>query len=102
MTWELKPGAAPDNAHYQGNTNVNGEDMTEIERICYSQFLARAAHSLACSTRQRKPVTHVSRDLTPGITIAPGEELQLLLPWLFPTKPTCSTHGNSRTPQTGL
>ena len=31
MTWELKPGAAPDNAHYQGNTNVNGEDMTEIE-----------------------------------------------------------------------
>ncbi|EFN9097341.1 hypothetical protein D3813_04040 [Escherichia coli] len=22
MTWELKPGAAPDNAHYQGNTHV--------------------------------------------------------------------------------
>ncbi len=92
MTWELKPGAAPDNAHYQGNTNVNGEDMTEIEEnmlfpISGQELPIRwlAQHG------SEKPVTHVSRDGLRHYTLLGLKNYRLLLPWLFPTKPACST-----------
>ena len=44
------------------NTSINGEAMTEIEEHASACLRSGTAHSLACSTRQRKPVTHVSRD----------------------------------------
>ncbi|EFI4428905.1 exodeoxyribonuclease VIII [Escherichia coli] len=76
MTWELKPGAAPDNAHYQGNTNVNGEDMTEIEE---NMLLPISGQELPiCWLAQHgseKPVTHVSRDGLQALHIARAEEL---------------------------
>ncbi len=73
MTWELKPGAAPNNAHYQGNTNVNGEDMTEIEEnMLLPNFWPGTAHSLACSTRQRKTGNARFTRRTPGITHCSG------------------------------
>ena len=106
MTWELKPGAAPDNAHYQeeGNTNVNGEDMTEIEE---NMLLPISGQELPirwfCSTRQRKPVTHVSRDGPAHYTLLGLEELPAVTARLFPHKTSLLGRpaGNSRTPQTG-
>ncbi len=92
MTWELKPGAAPDNAHYQGNTNVNGEDMTEIEE---NMLLPISGQELPirwlAQHGSEKPVTHVSRDGLQALHIARLKNYRLLLPWLFPTKPACST-----------
>ncbi|HGT8211155.1 TPA: exodeoxyribonuclease VIII [Escherichia coli] len=76
MTWELKPGAAPDNAHYQGNTNVNGEDMTEIEE---NMLLPISGQELPirwlAQHGSEKPVTHVSRDGLQALHIARAEEL---------------------------
>lgn len=76
MTWELKPGAAPDNAHYQGNTNVNGEDMTEIEE---NMLLPISGQELPirwlAQHGSEKPVTHVSRDRLQALHIARAEEL---------------------------
>ncbi|EFB1405436.1 exodeoxyribonuclease VIII [Escherichia coli] len=76
MTWELKPGAAPDNAHYQGNTNVNGEDMTEIEE---NMLLPISGQELPirwlAQHGSEKPVTHVSRDGLQALYIARAEEL---------------------------
>ncbi|ENL4498649.1 exodeoxyribonuclease VIII [Escherichia coli] len=76
MTWELKPGAAPDNAHYQGNTNVNGEDMTEIEE---NMLLPISGQELPirwlAQHDSEKPVTHVSRDGLQALHIARAEEL---------------------------
>ncbi|NAG66359.1 exonuclease [Escherichia coli] len=76
MTWELKPGAAPDNAHYQGNTNVNGEDMTEIEE---NMLLPISGQELPirwlAQHGSEKPVTHVSRDELQALHIARAEEL---------------------------
>ncbi|MEJ1615885.1 RecE family exodeoxyribonuclease [Escherichia coli] len=76
MTWELKPGAAPDNAHYQGNTNVNGEDMTEIEE---NMLLPVSGQELPirwlAQRGSEKPVTHVSRDELQALHIARAEEL---------------------------
>ncbi|EFA3975814.1 exodeoxyribonuclease 8 [Escherichia coli HVH 172 (4-3248542)] len=76
MTWELKPGAAPDNAHYQGNTNVNGEDMTEIEE---NMLLPISGQELPirwlAQHGSEKPVTHVSRGELQALHIARAEEL---------------------------
>lgn len=76
MTWELKPGAAPDNAHYQGNTNVNGEDMTEIEE---NMLLPISGQELPirwlAQHGSEKPVTHVSRDGLQALHSARAEEL---------------------------
>lgn len=76
MTLELKPGAAPDNAHYQGNTNVNGEDMTEIEE---NMLLPISGQELPirwlAQHGSEKPVTHVSRDGLQALHIARAEEL---------------------------
>ncbi|HAW7891858.1 TPA: exonuclease [Escherichia coli] len=76
ITWELKPGAAPDNAHYQGNTNVNGEDMTEIEE---NMLLPISGQELPirwlAQHGSEKPVTHVSRDELQALHIARAEEL---------------------------
>ncbi|EHR7932279.1 exodeoxyribonuclease VIII [Escherichia coli] len=76
MTWELKPGAALDNAHYQGNTNVNGEDMTEIEE---NMLLPISGQELPirwlAQHGSEKPVTHVSRDGLQALHIARAEEL---------------------------
>lgn len=76
MTWELKPGAAPDNAHYQGNTNVNDEDMTEIEE---NMLLPISGQELPirwlAQHGSEKPVTHVSRDGLQALHIARAEEL---------------------------
>ena len=76
MTWELKPGAAPDNAHYQGNTNVNGEDMTEIKE---NMLLPISGQELPirwlAQHGSEKPVTHVSRDELQALHIARAEEL---------------------------
>ncbi len=76
MTWELKPGAAPDNAHYQGNTNVNGEDMTEIEE---NMLLPISGQELPirwlAQHGSEKPVTHISRDGLQALHIARAEEL---------------------------
>lgn len=76
MTWELKPGAAPDNAHYQGNTNVNGEDMTEIEE---NMLLPISGQELPirwlAQHGSEKPVTHVSREGLQALHIARAEEL---------------------------
>ncbi|EGZ0339100.1 TPA: exodeoxyribonuclease VIII [Escherichia coli] len=76
VTWKLKPGAAPDNAHYQGNTNVNGEDMTEIEenmllpvsgQILPVRWLAQHG--------SEKPITHVSRSELRALHNAQDEKL---------------------------
>ncbi|EFI5720502.1 exodeoxyribonuclease VIII [Escherichia coli] len=76
VTWKLKPGAAPDNAHYQGNTNVNGEDMTEIEenmllpvsgQILPVRWLAQHG--------SEKPITHVSRSELCALHNAQDEKL---------------------------
>ena len=76
MTWELKPGAAPDNAHYQGNTNVNGEDMTEIEE---NMLLPVSGQELPirwlAQHSSEKPVTHVAREELQALHIARAEEL---------------------------
>ncbi|EJG4517404.1 exodeoxyribonuclease VIII [Escherichia coli] len=76
MTWELKPGAVPDDVHHQDNTNVNGEDMTEIEenmllpvsgQILPVRWLAQHG--------SEKPVTHVSRDELRALHNAQEEKL---------------------------
>ena len=76
MTWELKPGAAPDNAHYQGNTNVNGEDMTQIEE---NMLLPISGQELSirwlAQHGSKKPVTHVSRDELRALHNAQDEKL---------------------------
>ncbi len=103
MTWELKPGAAPDNAHYQGNTNVNGEDMTEIEE---NMLLPISGQELPirwlAQHGSEKPVTHVSRDGLGHYTLLGLKNYRLLLPRLFPPQnQPARPAGNSRTPQTG-
>ncbi|MCF3221487.1 hypothetical protein L1001_03375 [Escherichia coli] len=74
------------------NTNINGEDMTEIEE---SMLLPVSGQELPirwlAQHGSEKPVTHVSRDELQALHIARLKNYRLLLPWLFRIKPVCST-----------
>lgn len=91
MTWELKPGAAPDNAHYQGNTNVNGEDMTEIEENMLLPISGGNCPFVGLLNTAAKTGNARFTRRTRALHIARAEELPAVTAWLFPTKPACST-----------
>ncbi|MDF0812489.1 hypothetical protein P1S72_07425 [Escherichia coli] len=76
MTWELKPGAAPDNAHYQGNTNVNGEDMTEIEENMLLPILPPSQ-----STTDKQQLRFSALETLILQEIKMGVKMSLELPW---------------------
>lgn len=76
MTWELKPGAEPNDVHHQDNTNINGEDMTEIEENMLHPISGQELPiSWLAQYGSEKPVTHVSRDELQSLHIARDEEL---------------------------
>lgn len=74
------------------NTNVNGEDMTEIEE---NMLLPVSGQELPirwlAQHGSEKPVTHVAREELQALHIAGRKNCRLLLPWPFLTKQSCST-----------
>lgn len=74
------------------NTNINGEDMTEIEE---SMLLPVSGQELPirwlAQHGSEKPVTHVSRDELQALPLHGLKNYRLLLPLLFRIKPVCST-----------
>ncbi|MCW0137677.1 hypothetical protein OIU92_30645 [Escherichia coli] len=74
------------------NTNVNGEDMTEIEE---NMLLPVSGQELPirwlAQHSSEKPVTHVAREELQALHIARAEELPAVTAWPFLTKQSCST-----------
>lgn len=98
-TWELKPGSG---TRRSLSRQYQRQRRTWLRlRICYSQFLARTAHSLACSTRQRKTGNARFTRQTPGITLLGLKNTGCYCPGCFPTKPACSTRWKFMSSQTG-
>ncbi|EJL4714084.1 hypothetical protein NML53_004852 [Escherichia coli] len=79
------------------NTNVNGEDMTEIEEYAPAGFWSGAAHSLACATRQRKTSNARCTGRTSGITYSTGGRTAgCYCPGHFPQHKAARPAGDSR------
>ncbi len=74
------------------NTNVNGEDMTEIEE---NMLLPVSGQELPirwlAQHGSEKPVTHVAREELQALHIARAEELPAVTARPFPTTQSCST-----------